>query len=464
MAVLLKRGYNNIRMDIAGPLTDPQNKELTSYARSIRAKIKRLHLDKYVKLVGAVCGDRKKAQFLQGAKMFVCLSVNPEEAFPKSAVEALGAGIPVVGTRWNGLIENVGMAGKLIPVCENGNGFIDVSVDKIADTIAELLKNSPQPEVCFKQAKKFVPPIVRKKYLKVLQEALKHHLSEETAGSEFDADKNSAFSSKGLLGRVAILKAFSFRELLDYHREYSNKVRRSWERESVSEVCEGEKLQDFLFLSTKKAVEHFLAGLDYNQWGTAGGVDPEVTKRGEDFAGKISDAISSNSTQVSKEICLFMLSGEGRVDLLEKGMRHLEKYRAGSNALDYLAVEMELLKSNYSKAFQIFCNKNEMGLIRENEAVKVRQIARICRKWEKPELALPWLRTWLGKYPDSPDSGPVWLDRAVNACYSGKGFLSESAESLVRARNLLGSIPAIEKLEDNLNLKKITELFPGRDQ
>ena len=77
-------------MDIAGPLRDPQNKEFTPYARAIQAKLKRLDLEKYVRLVGAVCGDRKKLEFLEGARMLVCLSVNPEEAFPKSAVEALG--------------------------------------------------------------------------------------------------------------------------------------------------------------------------------------------------------------------------------------------------------------------------------------------------------------------------------------------------------------------------------------
>ncbi|GAH51253.1 unnamed protein product, partial [marine sediment metagenome] len=222
---------------------------------------------------------------------------------------------------------------------------------------------------------------------------------------------------------------------------------------------EGEKLQEFLFLSTKKAAEHFLAGLDYDRWASTGRVDSGMTGRGEDFAGKISNAVSSNSTQFSKEICLFLLCGEGRVDLLEKGLKYLEGHGASSSGLDYLRVELELLKGNYSKAFESFCDKNETGMIDENQAVKVRQIARICRKWGKCELALPWLSGWLKKYPDSPDSGPVWLDRAVNAYRSGKGFLSESVESLTRARDLLGPIPAIERLENNISLTKINKLF-----
>ncbi len=79
---------------------------------------------------------------------------------------------------------------------------------------------------------------------------------------------------------------------------------------------------------------------------------------------------------------------------------------------------------------------------------RLRQVARIARAAGAPERALPSLAEWLDRFPDSPDSGQLWLDRCLNASSSGNGVhASEAVTALGQARVLLGDSPLLERVE-----------------
>ncbi len=453
---LRQRGFKKVRMQIAGPLKDYGTGQLTAYARSLQLKIRRLHLDEQVELLGVLEGETVRAAFLSGARMMLCLSRTVEEAFPKAAVEALGLGIPVVGTCWDGLLETVGPAGILVPFKETRNGKIDVEAAAIAGAMAQLLENPISPAACIKQAEKFLPHHAQAQYSKILAEALGYYPSMEApVGGNGEA---GPFSSAGLLGGFACLKPFSSQELFRFHWEYAHMIREKWEGRSVDKTCHGERLYGLVFLSARRPLEYFLAHLNgqgrFKSHGAAAAVNPPGSENGDDFFARIAWGMKMpDSCRNSREVALAVLYSEGRWDLLEAGLQYMEATGLKSKGLDFLNIYLLLHKGEVTGAYKEFRSKHSMDIITEAEAPLVGQVARICRDMGRPGEALPWLRTWLEKYPDSPDSGEVWLDRAMNAFYCGSGLLSEAAAALERSRELLGETPEVTSMGYSIYLR-----------
>ena len=48
-------------------------------------------------------------------------------------------------------------------------------------------------------------------------------------------------------------------------------------------------------------------------------------------------------------------------------------------------------------------------------------------------MALPWLREWLERFPDSPDSAMVHLDRSANAIALGPDLFEEARRAFEAA-------------------------------
>src|ERR1051325_840296 len=173
MGVLRSRGFK-LGMEIAGALNDSPSSTPRVYARSLMVKIRRLHLEEDVKLVGEISEEPEKARFLCRARLLINLSVTIEESFGKSVVEALGLGIPVLATHWDGLPETVGDGGQLLRVSDVGLG-VDVPAEQIADAIEQMLAAPPAPEVCREQASRFSPERVSRLYRAALEEAMDAH-------------------------------------------------------------------------------------------------------------------------------------------------------------------------------------------------------------------------------------------------------------------------------------------------
>src|SRR5262249_53961869 len=96
MVHLRTRGTKAPRLEIGGPLDDGGWHGPHPYTRMLREKVRRLQLEERVTFVGPVRGDAAKSAFLSTANAVVNLSVTIEESFPKTPVESLGVGVPVV--------------------------------------------------------------------------------------------------------------------------------------------------------------------------------------------------------------------------------------------------------------------------------------------------------------------------------------------------------------------------------
>lgn len=461
MAILRDGGREDLVMNIAGPLNDPVSQDRTQYARSLFAKVERLRLEDRVRLIGPLYGDEAKSRFLSSARAAVCLSATVEEAYPKSSIEALGAGTPVVATRWNGLLETVGDAGRLIPVAVEDGGHIDVKATDVAEAIASIVDDPPSRDACRVQAEKFGPGSILERYKTVLTQALASNPELDIGTVNWEECEAPAAPPEGLLAHNAFLRPFLWKELFAIHLQVAENARRAWSGEPLKDGTEETALYELLPASTRKAVGHFLAGVDCSPWLSSWGDDVAVPAMEESFADRIYGGFRSRSNRISKEMCLFLCGRSGRLDLMERGWAQLRKSGETSRGLDFLTVELHALKGDYEKAFEFFEASNRMGELWECGAVLLRQLARLCRLWKKPERALPWLREWLSLYPDSPESGPVWLDRAANAAAVGGSCCAEAREACLRARNLLGGLPVLSKLEEAIRLKELSILLGG---
>ena len=459
MEVLRDRGYGSLRMQIAGPLHDGSSSEPTTYARALAAKIRRLRLGDHVELVGQINGDSDKAAFISGARLMLNLSVTIEESFGKSVVEALGLGVPVVATHWNGLPETVGPGGSLLRVSEVGPGM-DVTAEQIADAIERAMTEPPLPETCREQANRFHPERVRRTYHTVLEEGLEVSAHRHDVANPID---DGAAPARGLLSRTAPLMHFSWRELFDFHTEDCARIRRHLTGETVSGRSNADRLRTLMWAGTRSPVERFLGGLDYAPSTTTGGSNLQRTSPATDFIGRVVSASTSQATPSSRLACLAELCNANLTPLLKESLAAMKEEGLRPSSLDYFAAEAERRDGNFAEAFRL-CTATEdpSRSWGEFSAHRLRQLARICREWDKPELALPRLRHWLERFPDSPDSGPVWLDRCVNASRAGKGLkyvngsrdwlglLTEAREAFDRAQSLLGNSPLLDKVEADL--------------
>lgn len=458
MAVLRSRGWRSLKMHVAGPLTDEASNGRSAYACSLAAKIHRLHLEDHVQLVGPIHGDGAKARFISGARLMLNLSVTIEESFGKSPIEALGLGVPVLATHWDGLPETVGEAGELLPVLDVGPGLaVDVAAEQIADAIERIITCPPSPETCRKQARRFHPERIIPKYRAALKEGADLAASHKASAEAFESPMLRAAPEAGLLSLTAPLLPFSWRELFELHVEDAARIRRRFADEFVPGVSNGERLRTLLLVSTQKPLERFLGGLECSSWVAPTGPTEHMPCAEGEFIDRLISASGFRATQTSRQVCLVTALDTGQTERLRAGLALLKQGRRKPTGLGYLGVEAERQSGNFSRAFEHCTAEKDPNLWGEFAAHRLRQLARICREWGRPELALPWLRQWLEQFPDSPDSGMVWLDRCVNASRAGDESLPEASEAFEHARNQLGDLPVLDKVERSLFARMYVE-------
>lgn len=451
MEVLRSRGHRLPKLQIAGPLTNRESAELTPYARCLAAKIHRLGLQDCVQLIGPIYGDRDKARFITGARLLLNLSVTVEESFGIAIVEALGLGVPAVTTHWDGFPETLGAGGELVPVVDVGPGLaVDVKAEQVADAIERMLASPPTPEVCCEQARQFCPARVRPKYCAALKEAMELADRRESLPDPFEVQTLSAAPTSGLLSLTAPLPSFSWKELFAFHLEDCDRIRQRWAGGVVFGSSCGERLSVLVLAGRRKPLERFLGELDFAAYTAATGLVTKQSDGSGDFSSRIALAVFSRATFASRLTCLIACRNADRPEVLHQELEQLKQEGLVTAEIDFLAVEFERQSGNFAKAFQLCTAETDLRGWNEFAALRLRQLARICREWGQPELALPWLRRWLEQFPDSLDSGPVWLDNCVNALEAGRHCLTEAQVALRQARSLLGDSPMLDKVEKNL--------------
>jgi glycosyltransferase involved in cell wall biosynthesis len=448
MAILRRRGVK-LRMDIAGPLNVAPSSTPRVYARALSAKIRRLCLEDDVKLVGEIRGESEKARFLSRARLLLNLSVTIEESFGKSVVEALGLGVPVLATHWDGLPETVGDGGQLLQVSVAGVG-VDVAAEQIADAIEQMLAAPPAPEACREQAGRFSPARVSPLYRMALKEAMDAHALSSYAGDSVDERDQGAAPPNGLLAHAAPLAHFSWSELFDFHAEDSVRLRRLFVGENPQGLSNADRLRSLLLAGTRAAVERFLGGLNCAELATPMGADIEPPVFDGPFIARIAGAAGSSAIPRSRLACLSELAAANETDQLWKRLTEMRREGFQPYGFDYLLAEAERQRGNFLRAFQLCINIDDPHLRGELAAYRWQQLARIAREWDRPAFALPWLREWLEEFPDSPDSGAVWRDRCLNSLLAGDDFLAEAREAFAHAKELSAPSTLLNKIEVSL--------------
>ena len=453
---LLRAGVGRApRMHIAGQTTDADGQPLP-YARGLQAKIRRLALQDTVRLCGPIRGVDEKARFLAGARLLLNLSVTVEESFGKAPVEALGAGVPVLATRWDGLVDTVGGCGALLPAFEVGPGFgFDVTAEQVAEGTRSLLEDPPAPEECRERAERFHPRVVAPQYGEVLRSALdrRSDCSEQVAPEDGDF---SAAPDTGLLSRTAPLRHFAWGELFRMQAEMCKELRVSWETGQMPAAGDGSRLRNLVLIATRMPMERLMAGVETTDAILVGADDEGEPASGtparasdDGFHARIAAAAGSSASVSSRMACLAELRHGGDTDTLRGCVEGITQDAAGFPGLRYLAAEVERIDGNFADAYEVCAGGDAPATLQEHDAYRLRQMARIARQRNRPREALPWLRDWLQRYPDSPESGPVWIDLCANLIGKDNAseHLQEAADALTRARDLLGDNPVVDKLE-----------------
>jgi len=444
MAVLRDRGRRLPTLEMAGSLDDsPWPSGEHPYVRALRARITRHGLDGRVRLVGPLKGDAARGRFLSGARMMLNLSVTVEESFPKAPVEALGVGVPVLATAWDGLHESVGPGGELLPMHLGGAGagLPDVTAEQVADGIERLLDAPPSPELCRAHADTFRPSVSVPMYREVLQQAIA-----EAAPSFAVPDLPHAAlpaATGGVLGVSAPLTAFSWREMFALYEASCHRARGTW-RTGLTLPVNGDFLRTLLGASVEIPVSRLYAGLPLLEPTPprAHGVD-DAAPAGDDFFARLARAAALPGLVPGRLLSLATVAQARRTELLRAPLAALEEDGADVSAP---LAEAELQEGDCQSAFLRAAAALRAHPAGENEELRVRQLARIARQWSRPELAIPFLAEWLGRFPDSQESGPVWLELSLT-CHRAGGMHDDRArEAWTTARALLGDIPPVAKL------------------
>ncbi len=450
MALLTGRGVRRISMRIAGPVSESSRGDMSPYARSLAAKIERLHLKDAVELVGQIDGEQHKAKFLYEARLLVNLSVTIEESFGKAIVEALGCGVPILATRWNGLPETVGSAGACVPVTATALG-VDVSAEQIADAIQRLIEAPSMDETCQREAARFHPQRVRRLYRYELEAAME---DANTLGNRHDgrpAFGQPGAPASGLLSATAPLNLFSWNELFKFHLQDAARLRAALASVPHLDPCEADELRSLLILGTRAPMERLMAGLKIGTLGHPVGQARDPGIDDTDFFSKVGTAAMSRATRSSRMVCLELMAVTGRSEQLQLGLQTMRADGVRSWGMRHLEIEALRQQGEYQRAFQMIIELDEPALWGELAADRLRQLAVVCREWNLPGFALPWLREWLERFPDSPDSAMVWLDRCLNALCVSPSLLTEARLAFDSARKLLGTSVDLSEIESRIH-------------
>lgn len=449
LRILHDRGHAALRLVIAGPRTEPAVDQVSDYCRGLEVMAHRLGLADAVSFPGVVEGEADKASLLHRAHVLLNLSVSAEESFGKSIVEASGLGVPVITTRWNGLTEALGGAGEALPVRARLLGM-DLDASDLADAIERVLADPPAPERCREAARRFHPELVAPRYRAMLDEAL----AERDAAGPVHADdgpsaREPAAPASGLLAGDALLGRFSWQELLEVQGDELCRLRHAWAPPDRGAPARGTQLRSCLFLGSRSAIEHALAGLPTAAWTERTGAEDAAQARRatpalDDFAARVAAAAAGPGTRSARVNCLNLLATMGHRQALRSGVDRLRAEGLRSPGLEFLDAECCLMEGEPERALELCLRVDDPELWSDQASHRLVQLGRAAVAAGRPERVLPKLRAWTERFPDAPGAGVVWLHRCLAALQDGAR--DEATTAFRRMRALLGERPDLAPL------------------
>jgi glycosyltransferase involved in cell wall biosynthesis len=434
IAILRRRGHD-LRMEVAGGAADPVAWS-TPYARSLVAKVRRLGLDECVAFVGHIEGDAEKAVFLQRAELVLNLSTALEESFGQAIAQALTLGVPVLATNWSGLPETVGRGGSCVPVVETDDD-VDVAAESVADAVAVLRAQLPAPGTCIAQAARYQPERIRSLLARELAAALAQTITGETASPAASRDGGIG-SRAGLLASTAPLTAMSWDDLFAmYLRDLRSRALRDLRSRDSASRGEMADLAALLWAGMRRPLCRFLAHIVPKP--ATPGDHCSVPVGNADLCDRAYAGAISDATPESRVACLRFLAEHGRDSALGTALAAVTRDGVATPTLRSVQAELLRRRGEHSSALGLLL-KDRRALVSEFGSEPLSQLAKLARELGKPELALPWVRSWLTAYPDSPDSAIIWLERAALARALDRDIDEDWRESLGRAEQLLGPL------------------------
>lgn len=455
MSILKKKFRIKAKMLIAGSLGDKDTGEETVYVRLLKNKIKRLKLHNSVQFIGPLYTVEEKAEFLSKARISINLSACLEESYPKATIEALGMGVPVIATNWNGMRDTVGNAGILIDMEMKKNGHVDIDPEKIANAIEKLLR-VPIPRIkCRTQASKFTPHIALKIYKKILNQNLKYKDFSKSLNPTYSvADK--FFYKKGLLSKNPFINVFTYKELFEIYWKYLNVhiKKKTGLLDNNATLCLGERLHGYLLLSLKKISGLFFANLEFGNLLKLKTVN-FIMKFNPDTVSsllvkKLIQFSDMEITLLEKEMLYASVLHEGEVHVFQKMNFDDLKRNASSIAYKYLLTEKLIIENKYEEAYDFFKLSHEKDNLQEYDAVFIKQICKIIEFTNQPEVALSWIDNWLQLYPDSPNSGEIWLRKAFVAFKCGDSYHKLAKSAIKITKQLYPNDSIVQSLEEKI--------------
>lgn len=400
-----------VHLDIAGPLDDGGWDGPHPYTRMLREKVRRLGLGDRVRFIGSVRGNANKRDFLCRADAVINLSIAVEESFGKTPIEALGLGVPVVVTDWDGLPETVGGCGGLVRVQPSTDimGVVDVHPRAVADAITSVLDAPPPIDTCTAWAEHFDPRVVLPRYAAALDEA-----TTATVKTIAWPDLGEAATpTAGLIADSAALANLGWCELFDQYLPWCHLVRRAWGGPIYAPPNDGARVRTMLLDAVEPSLKLHFAGLP--------GPSP--------LAGRAARARA--------------LVGQRRWGEATEALDGLARDGWHPALVAYWRSEVASGSGNPAGALVSSLDAVRDRALGESDWPLVRQVARMARRARSPGVALPIVLEWLGQFPDVQESGPVWLDACVNATRAGGPGVARAEGYHARARRLLGDLPAV---------------------
>jgi glycosyltransferase involved in cell wall biosynthesis len=434
--ILRKRGVA-MSVDIAGPVSPPDSKDLLRYVRALHARVRRLGFGDQVRFLGLVEGEAAKADLFAGAAMLLNLSISLEESFGKSIAEALGCGVPAVVTRWDGLPETAGSPSASVEVSDEIFAM-DISPEILADKMEMLLDSPPTAEACLAAARSFDPAKVAPRYRAVLEEAIEERGHNVSSSDDGPNSTEPAAPARGLLSVAAPLNVLSWRDLFHIHEDEFDWLRREMADRRPEELSAGGHIRTRLFLGQRTALQRFFAGLDAEVLYAPTGSTSGPLRTGTAILDVMERAAGTRATRSSRVVCLEMVLAEGRIASARSGLEQLRHEGLSSPGMDFLEVELLMREGQAAKALEVCMKPTAPSYWSEHASHRLQQLARIACDCGDPERALLRLREWTDLFPDSSNAGELWLARCALAARCGS--VSDAEQSLAHARELLGDV------------------------
>jgi glycosyltransferase involved in cell wall biosynthesis len=450
-AVALLGRRPTLRLRIAGPLHFPGG-GLSPYARSLRAQVRRLGLADRVTFCGPVEGECEKAELLASAHLLVNLSVSLEESFGKAVVEALGLGVPVLATRWDGLRETVGSCGLLVPVTRAPGGLgVDVLAERIAVGIDELLSTPPPPQACRDHARTFAPERIVPLYGRLLQEALAERDGAGDAPLGDSVGRLGAAPAEGLLSGAAPLTAISWSELFELAIEDIPRSLALLDGASLPGRSSVQRLREILFAGLGRPLALHAAGLASDEGAEQTGNGQALSRPGDPLSSRLLAAAAARAVTSSRLACLGEALDDGNLGAIRAALQRLPcEGVAGSDGTLFLDAEVRLRGGDPAGAFRRLAGRGEEIAAREQTVPLLRTLARSSREAGCPEQSVPFLRAWLTRFPDAPDASGVWVELCHTLLVSQEPPLDEALSAYRMARDLAGDDAAVRLLAKRL--------------